>query len=275
MSREKANRKVISPSLRPNSSPEHTFEVMQRRLEMAEEETKKLVDQLAEYGFSKDRVENPENNRSGKIEPILPFKAKGPISPHVEILQRNYEQIVSRVCRSESTIQSLKLALCSLEAERNLVTVDREPEKTPLPIDTYEEEIKKLQKDLLWCRKELDMSEAGRKEAQEMLKKLTSELENASQSSEENKLHMEELQLSKQKLSKKVNVVSIAVKNSIYCRRWFSYDHNLKERYLLFTGISTPTLWAVLSTPPFLFFVLLTPPNPPPFSPICCSDYFS
>ena len=202
------SRRVISPTLLA-SSPQHTFEVMQRRLEMAEEETKKLVDQLAEYGFSRDRADNLESGKSGRIEPVQPFKAAGTVSPEMEILQRNYDQMVSRVCRAESTIQSLKLAMCSLEAEKNLATVDKEPDVVTLPKDTYENEIKKLQKDLQRYKKELEISEKGRKEAQDMVKRLASELDKSSQNSEQNNLKIDDLKLSKQKLTKKVNEVSI------------------------------------------------------------------
>lgn len=203
------SRRVISPALQASSSPQHTFEVMQRRLEMAEEETRKLVDQLAEYGFSKDRVDNLESSKSGRIEPVKPFKATGITSPQIEILQRNYEQMVSRVCRAESTIQSLKLAMCSLEAEKNLATIDKGPEVVTLPKDTYEKEIKKLKKDVQNHKKELQISEDGRKEAQDMVKRLATELDKASQSSEESRLKTEELKLSKQKQTKKINEVSI------------------------------------------------------------------
>ncbi|CAH3038566.1 unnamed protein product [Porites lobata] len=199
------SRRVISRALHASSSPQHTFEVMQRRLEMAEEETRKLVDQLAEYGFSKDRVDNLESSKSGRIEPVQPFKATGITSPQIEILQRNYEQMVSRVCRAESTIQSLKLAMCSLEAEKNLATIDKGPEVITLPKDTYEKEIKKLKKDVQNHKKELQICEDGRKEAQDMVKRLATELDKASQSSEESRLKTEELKLSKQKQTKKIN----------------------------------------------------------------------
>jgi len=207
MAGDKMSRRIISPKLHTNSSPQHTFEVMQHRLEMAEEETKKLVDQLAEYGFSKDRADNLESSKSGRIEPVQPFKATGTVSPQMEILQRNYEQMVSRVCRAESTIQSLKLAMCSLEAEKNLATIGKEADVDTLPKDTYENEIKKLKKDLQRYKKELDICENGRKEAQDMVKRLASELDKSSQNGEQNRLKMEELKLSKQKLTKKMNEI--------------------------------------------------------------------
>lgn len=210
----KMSRKVISPTLHASPSPQHTFEVMQRRLEMAEEETKKLVDQLAEYGFSRDREGNTEGSKSGRIEPVQSFKAAGTVSPQMEILQRNYEQMVTRVCRAESTIQSLKLAMCSLEAEKNLATIEKEPEEVTLPKDTYENEIKKLKKDLQRYKKDLEISDNGRKEAQDMVKRLASELDKSSQNSDQNRLKTEELKLSKQKLTKKMNAVSTANESS-------------------------------------------------------------
>lgn len=202
------SRRVISPTVHSSSSPQHTFEVMQRRLQMAEEETKKLVDQLAEYGFSRDRAENLVGSKSGRIEPVQPFKASGSIPPEMEILQRNYEQMVSRVCRAESTIQSLKLAMCSLEAEKNLATIDKEPEIVTLPKETYEAEIKRLKKDVQRYKKELQICEEGRKEAQDMVKRLASELDKSSQNGEQNKLKVDEIKLAKQKLIKKNNEVS-------------------------------------------------------------------
>lgn len=202
---EKMSRRAISPTLDAGSSPQYTFEVMQRRLEMAEEETKKLVEQLAEYGFNRDREDIAESTKTGLIEPVKPFKATGTVSPQMEILQRNYEQMVARVCRAESTIQSLKLAMCSLEAEKNLAAVDKEPDEVTLPKDTYENEIKKLKKDVQRYKKELEICEKGRNEAQDMVKRLASELDKSSQNSEKNTLKMEELKLTKQKLTKKMN----------------------------------------------------------------------
>ncbi|XP_015768318.1 PREDICTED: coiled-coil domain-containing protein 150-like [Acropora digitifera] len=205
MTDDRVSRRVISPTLDAGSSPHYTFEVMQRRLQMAEDETKKLVEQLTEYGFNRDRPDDAEGAKPGLIEPVKPFKFTGINSLQMDVLQRNYEQMVTRVCRAESTIQSLKLAMCSLEAEKNLAAVNKEPDEATLPKDTYEKEIKKLKKDSQRYKKELEICEKGRKEAQDMVKRLASELDKSSQTGEQNRLKMEELKLSKQKLTKKIN----------------------------------------------------------------------
>ena len=63
-----------------------------------------------------------------------------------ELLERNYENMVVRECRAERTIQSLKLALCSLEAERNL---EKGSQKSDLSSRMGEEATNQLKK-LSW-----------------------------------------------------------------------------------------------------------------------------
>ena len=201
------NRPVISPLQRPNSSPEHTLEIMQRRIQMAEDETKKLVDQLAECGFSKEKVQGQLSNSSNRIEPINPFKPSEMSSSQVEVLQRNYEQMVARVCRAESTIQSLKLATCSLQAERNLNGLEKEPKNVRLPKDVFDRELKKLNRDLTRTKKELHEVKEGRKKANEQVKQLSLALDKASSVENSANVELEELKALKQKLQKKNNEV--------------------------------------------------------------------
>jgi DNA repair ATPase RecN len=199
------NRPVISPAFCHNSSPDHTLEVMQKRIQMAEDETKKLVDQLSDYGFSKEKYEK-KDSFPGRIEPISPFKAHLPESPQVEALQKNYERMVSRVCRGESTIQSLKLAMCSLQAERELTSLNQ-GKNVSVPKDTYDKEIKMLEKELTRCRKELEEASHERDEAKENLSRVNTTLEKTSSFNAEVKVKLEESKSIKQKLTKKVNEV--------------------------------------------------------------------
>ena len=69
--------------------------------------------------------------------------------------------------------------------------------------------IRDSKKDVQNHKKELQICEDGRKEAQDMVKRLATELDKASQNSEESRLKTEELKLSKQKQTKKINEVSI------------------------------------------------------------------
>jgi len=204
------NRPVISPTLLNSSSPDHTLEVMQRRLQMAEDETKKLVDQLSDYGFNK---ENNEKNDpiSGKINPISPFKSSLLSSPQVEVMKKNYEQMVSRVCRAESTIQSLKLAVCSLQAERELHSLNQ-GSTVSIPKDAYDNEIKTLEKDLKNCRKELEDTIRERDELGENFQRVSTTLDKTSVYNSEAKLKLEEAKSIKEKLNKKLTEVCVHLK---------------------------------------------------------------
>ncbi|KAK3746553.1 hypothetical protein QZH41_017036, partial [Actinostola sp. cb2023] len=197
------NRPVISPTLFSSSSPDHTLEVMQRRIQMAEDETKKLVDQLSDYGFSKEKYEK-KDTITGRIDPISPFKPLLPSSLQVEALQKNYEQMVSRVCRAESTIQSLKLAMCSLQAEKELHTLNHE-KNISIPRDTFDKEIKTLEKELKRCRKELEEALHERNDLQENLHRISSTLDKTAAFNSDAKVKLEEAKNTREKLTKKVN----------------------------------------------------------------------
>lgn len=200
------NRPVISPAFCHSSSPDHTLEVMQKRIQMAEDETKKLVDQLSDYGFTKEKHEQ-KDSIPGRIEAISPFKPNLSDSPQIEALQKNYERMVSRVCRAESTIQSLKLAMCSLQAERELTSLNQE-KHVSIPKDTYDKEIKTLEKELARCRKELQEISIERDELKANFSRVNTTLEKTSVFNAEAKAKLEESKSIKQKLTKKVNEVN-------------------------------------------------------------------
>ena len=178
---------------------------MQRRLRRAEDETRKLAENLAEYGFNAKQSERKqEENKIGWIEPVTPFKPTVIRSAEKELLERNYEDMVARVCRAESTIQSLKLALCSLEAERNLENGSKKP---GLPSETDEEATKQLKKALTKCKKDLQKSEQARKENEEKANALARNVEALAKKDSENAMKIDELVAMREKLSKKSNDV--------------------------------------------------------------------
>lgn len=206
------NRRVISPTVLNTSSPDHTLEVMQRRIQMAEDETKKLVDQLSDYGFSKEKYEK-KDAVPGRIDPISPFKSILPSSPQVEVLKKNYEQMVSRVCRAESTIQSMKLAMVSLQAERELSNLGQ-GNSASIPKDAYDNEIRTLEKDLKHCRKELESALHEKNELRESLQRAQTTLDKTDSFNAEAKVKLEESKGIKEKLNKKVTEVCGFVRES-------------------------------------------------------------
>ena len=108
------NRPVMPPFGLPNDSfGDGTIDLLQQRLTAAEEETQGLVEQLAKIGFAPEKAEfgNLRDRKSA-------IRSYQPPTTDPEVLQKNYETLVSRVCKTESALQTLRLTLTRVQAER-------------------------------------------------------------------------------------------------------------------------------------------------------------
>ncbi|XP_033113716.1 coiled-coil domain-containing protein 150-like isoform X2 [Anneissia japonica] len=192
-------REAIPPSKLQKVTNGKTLKVLQEKLDSAETETINLVRQLEHIGFDCSQGDN-----SAKSKPLSPYVAK---AGDADILQRNYETLVRRVCRNESTLQTLKLNLCNIHAQYQLRNEQVQSSKENLLSlkGSHEKEKKKLVKDLAAARKECKDNLAKRHEAQEASRRLSAALEQAVQAKAELALNYEDLRNSKQKLNKQLS----------------------------------------------------------------------
>ena len=197
---------VLSPSKPSNTPPEKTLKLLHERLDQAEQEAKKLSEQLSGYGFNPDAGTPSKAGRRSIIETITPldkFEAG-----KYEMLKGNYEELVARVCRTESVVQSLKLALVSLEAEKNLMNRDSVAGALNAN-EAYEKELMKMKKDLVKTRKALDESETFRAQTEVDFQKVRDVL-NIKTGSNKNVVKLvQELKEIRDKLTKQVNEVGL------------------------------------------------------------------
>ena len=110
----------------------------------AEIDTKALVEQLASLGFTAENSHIQQAPPAGvDHEPISPYK---PRMADTEILQRNYEALVSRVCKAESTIQTMKLNMLRYQTDRDLNKNDKAnmSEKLAAAAEAFEMELAKV-----------------------------------------------------------------------------------------------------------------------------------
>ena len=115
MESDTKNRPVMPPFGLPNDSfGDGTLDLLQQRLSAAEEETQGLVEQLAKIGFAPEKAEfgNLRDRKSA-------IKSYQPPNTDPEVLQKNYESLVSRVCKTESALQTLRLTLTRVQSERD------------------------------------------------------------------------------------------------------------------------------------------------------------
>ena len=199
---------VLSPSKAPETPPEKTLKLLHERLDLAEQEARKLSEQLSEYGFNAGAGVQNQSTRRSVIDVITPFEAKSIDETQFQVLKKNYEDLVSRVCRTESTVQSLKLALVSLEAEKSLMNKDSVAE-TLSANEAYQKKLMKLKKELVTSRQQLDESEKFRAQTEQDFERLRDQIGVKTGSNANVVEKVKELKVTRERLTKWVNEVSV------------------------------------------------------------------
>ncbi|KAK6176820.1 hypothetical protein SNE40_015048 [Patella caerulea] len=211
------SRPVIPPSAPP--SPSHqTVQVLEGRLHAAEKDTQQLIDTLNDLGFSQSK----NCDSDGRLSP---FKAR---LADTEILQNNYETLVSRVCRTESAIQTMKLGLLNLQGNKDLqkkIQAEVE-EKLQVTRQNYESEISKLTRKIKTLKDDLVQEIELKNAAKEEIKQLRTDLEEAVKSKTEATMSMDDYVTCKQKLSRRVSELKeeLAMEKSL--RSSLEHSHN-------------------------------------------------
>ncbi|XP_066882589.1 coiled-coil domain-containing protein 150-like [Kogia breviceps] len=120
------SRPVLSPACIDATASE-TFTVLQQRMRIVEEQTSSLRDDLTILDFGeKGHLETPKCLEEPVSQNIIsPLQNEVICSGRTDILWKNCEFLVNRMCRLESLIQSLKMNIFRLQAEKDL-----NPQKT-------------------------------------------------------------------------------------------------------------------------------------------------
>ncbi|XP_053566311.1 coiled-coil domain-containing protein 150 [Bombina bombina] len=116
------SRPIIAPLNIHATAPE-TFSVLQQRMRVAEEQAESLISDLKVLGMSGQGFEHLELNYhdpSVGLRPISPVKARSAFIGDNDTLWKNCENLVNRMCRMESLIQTLKLSIFRLHTDQQL-----------------------------------------------------------------------------------------------------------------------------------------------------------
>ena len=172
-----SKRTVLTPSgLAVGESMKDTVDVLQSRLAGTESDTQLLARQLKELGFQPDSSHNPGSIFSIEDKPgiIAPFRDKS----YNETLVRNYEGMVSRVCKLESVIHTLKLSILRLQSSQELVKKENlcATERLAVEQDTHTQEVHKLNQDMKVLRQQSLQAAEALKVAKEEANKLQASL---------------------------------------------------------------------------------------------------
>jgi len=173
---------------------EQNLDALNNELVSVEEDAHDLSKQLNQLGFeistskkSKPAMHSHQPSETRSIhhgrahDTITPFRAH---IPDTEMLHKNYNTLVSRLCRMESTIQGLKLSIAQVQAERDLSKKEKMAanEKLSEASEAYEKEINRLKCLLEQSKKQMAISSGEQKEAGQTIKRLQQALEEATAS---------------------------------------------------------------------------------------------
>ncbi|XP_074255427.1 coiled-coil domain-containing protein 150 isoform X2 [Saimiri boliviensis] len=216
------SRPVLSPT-HINATASETFTVLQQRMRIVEEQTSSLRDDLIMLDFREERgqLETPsclEDVESQKV--ISPIQNEVICAGKTDILWKNCEFLVNRMCRLESLIQSLKMNIFRLQTEKDL-----NPQKTAFLKDRlnaiqdeHSKDLKLLHLEVMNLRQQLRAVKEEEDKAQDEVQRLTATLEIASQTKKNAAVIEEELKTTKRKMNLKIQELRRQLAQEKYLR---------------------------------------------------------
>nr|XP_005601714.2 coiled-coil domain-containing protein 150 isoform X5 [Equus caballus] len=217
------SRRVLSPT-HINATASETFTVLQQRMRIVEEQTSSLRDDLVmlDFGEKRGQLETPECLEASVNQNIVsPIQNEVLCSGRTDILWKNCEFLVNRMCHLESLIQSLKMNIFRLQTEKDL-----NPQKTAFlkdRLNTIQEEhskdLKLLHLEVMNLRQQLRDVKEEEDKAQDEVQRLTATLEIASETKKTAAIIEEELKTTKRKMNLRIQEL----------RRQLSQEKHLRE----------------------------------------------
>lgn len=222
------SRQVIPPSGHSaGAASQQTVQVLENRLAAAEDETQNLLEQLNGLGFSR----GPSDSNSSNMKvPVSPYKVR---MANNDILKDNYEALVSRVCKMESTIQTLKLNLLNIQGEKDLKQKSNDEFEYKMNVlkETYEQQISKYKREMQQMKDDLLQENEEKNKLKDSIKDLKSALEDASTTRAEATVTADELSNTRQKMQRRINELKEECDREKSLRKSLEESHNtLMER---------------------------------------------
>uniref|UniRef100_A0A8I3PFP7 Coiled-coil domain containing 150 n=1 Tax=Canis lupus familiaris TaxID=9615 RepID=A0A8I3PFP7_CANLF len=213
-------RPVLSPT-HINATASETFTVLQQRMRIVEEQTSSLRDDLImlDFGEKRGQLETPKCLEES-VNIISPSEKEVICSEKTDILWKNCEFLINRMCHLESLIQSLKMNIFRLQTEKDL-----NPQKTAFLKDRlnaiqeeHSKDLKLLHLEVMNLRQQLRDVKEDEDKAQEEVQRLTATLEIASETKKNAAIIEEELKTTKRKMNLRIQEVQILQQNCIGLR---------------------------------------------------------
>uniref|UniRef100_A0A8D0HPG8 Coiled-coil domain-containing protein 150 n=1 Tax=Sphenodon punctatus TaxID=8508 RepID=A0A8D0HPG8_SPHPU len=188
-------RPTISP-VSVNATAPEAFTVLQQRMRVAEEETSALLRDLQMLGvWALLFLECPAS--------ISPVQARVAFIGENDMLWKNCDSLVNRMCRLESVVQTLKMNLFRLQTEKELNP--RHAAHLEQRLNTMQEEhmleLKTMHLEVMKLHQQLSEVKDDEEKAQEEVQRLSAALEIATAVKTDVSIAAEELRTAKHKMS--------------------------------------------------------------------------
>ncbi|XP_063115553.1 coiled-coil domain-containing protein 150 isoform X6 [Cavia porcellus] len=204
-----ACRPVVSPTHINTTTASGTFTVLQQRMRVVEEQTSSLRDDLImlDGGDKRSLLETPNSFEDPANQKVVSPKQSEVLCPaKTNVLWKNCEFLVNRMCHLESLIQSLKMNIIRLQTEKDL-----NPQKTAILKDRlnviqeeHSKDLKLLHLEVMNLRQQLRDVKEEEDKAQDKVQRLTATLEIASETKKNAAIIEEELKTTKRKMNLKI-----------------------------------------------------------------------
>ncbi|XP_062329726.1 coiled-coil domain-containing protein 150 isoform X2 [Osmerus eperlanus] len=197
--------RIVIPSLNVGPSTPEALSLLHQRLLVAEEQAEALIKDMNSLGVSRERLLEPVDVQ----RPVSPLKMRrilGGVEGVEGTLWRQCNSLVSRVCRVESLLQTLKLTTFRLETEREMDPSHSARLKEQLAVlqQESEEEQRTSMREVMKLRDQLCQACVDRDEAQQEVHRLAEALEQATTTKMDVALAAEELKVIKVQMSEKL-----------------------------------------------------------------------
>nr|XP_048726243.1 coiled-coil domain-containing protein 150 isoform X3 [Caretta caretta] len=194
-------RPPIAPMSVRATAPE-AFAVLRQRMSVVEEQTSALardLEMLGVNGQSLDLFHSKPLETPGSPQPVSPVRARVAFAGESDMLWKNCESLVNRMCRLESVVQTLKLNLFRLQTEKELNPKHAAhlEQRMNAMQEEHLQELKVVQLEAMKLRQQLSEAKEDVEKAQEEVQRLSAALEIATATKTDVAIAAEELRTTK------------------------------------------------------------------------------
>ncbi|KAM8953071.1 coiled-coil domain-containing protein 150 [Pelodytes ibericus] len=212
-------RPVITPLNIQATAPE-TFCVLQQRMRVAEEQTESLISDLQALGVNCQSMELEYLKSAEGLRPISPLKARAAFVGENDTLWRNCENLVNRMCRLESVMQTLKLGVFRLHTERKLnpkQSAELEQRLSEVQ-EEHEQELRDAQLEVMRLRQRLNNEIEKREREEDAKERLSAALEIATATKTDVAITAEKMKAAKLRMKQRLVELQEKLSQEAYLR---------------------------------------------------------